>query len=83
MKCLKQLVKGSMGSIRSSLLLMLSFHREFVEGQGNLAHAGRPKKETLVRTSLSLSTIRATREPLLPSTLSQILRRQGVCSGVF
>lgn len=83
MKYLKQLVKGSMGSIRSSLLLMLSCHRKSVEGQGNLAHSGRPKKETLVRTSLSLSTIRATREPLLPSTLSQILRRQGVCSGVF
>jgi len=83
MKYLKRLVKGFMGSIRSSLLLMLFCHREFVEGQGNLAHSGRPKKETLVRTSLSLSTIRATREPLLPSTLSQILRRQGMSSGVF
>jgi hypothetical protein len=31
-----------------------------------------------MRASLSLSTIRSAKEPLLPSTLSHVLRRQGM-----
>jgi hypothetical protein len=79
-KSSKQLVKGYMGWIQCSQPPMLCYLR----GSCSIAVTPRliysPKKETLERASLSLSTIRNSKEPLLPSTLSQILRQQGMSS---
>jgi hypothetical protein len=79
MKSLTRLVKGYTDLIPCSQLPMLYCLRKlsYLE-KSELTF--RPRKEALARVSLSMSTTRSSKEPLLPSTLSQILRRQGISS---
>jgi hypothetical protein len=77
MKSLKRLVKEYTGLIPCSQLLMLCCLRK-LSYLYLVELTIRPRKEALARVSLSMSTMRSSKEPLLPSTLSQILRRQGI-----